>query len=164
MKDNKGITLVALVITIIVLLILAGVTVASLSGEDGLLTRGSQAVHRSNVSDAKEKVTLAFDNIMSGFYDAKYVTNNLGGQTAVKYVYTEMNKMLSSGGQLENVVTLTEPSGEGASETFKITLKDLKQQEANQTDKTSGGDISVDVVVSGNAAKLTTWSDSTNKN
>ena len=39
MKKNKGITLIALVITIIVLLILAGVSIATLTGEDGLLTR-----------------------------------------------------------------------------------------------------------------------------
>ena len=35
-KKNKGITLIALVITIIVLLILAGVTIASLSGDNGI--------------------------------------------------------------------------------------------------------------------------------
>ncbi len=41
--ENKGITLIALVITIIVLLILAGVTIASLSGENGILTRAKEA-------------------------------------------------------------------------------------------------------------------------
>ena len=35
LKENKGITLIALVITIIVLLILAGVTIATLTGENG---------------------------------------------------------------------------------------------------------------------------------
>ena len=35
MKSQKGITLIALVITIIVLLILAGVTIAMLTGENG---------------------------------------------------------------------------------------------------------------------------------
>ena len=43
MKENKGITLVALIVTIIVLLILAGVTIAMLSGEDGVLNRAKQA-------------------------------------------------------------------------------------------------------------------------
>ena len=44
MKNNqKGITLVALVITIIVLLILAGVTLAALSGENGILVRGRES-------------------------------------------------------------------------------------------------------------------------
>ena len=36
-KENKGITLIALVITIIVLLILAGVTIATLVGNNGIL-------------------------------------------------------------------------------------------------------------------------------
>ena len=44
MKNNeKGITLVALVITIIVLLILAGVTILALSGDNGILNRASQS-------------------------------------------------------------------------------------------------------------------------
>ena len=37
-KENKGITLIALVITIIVLLILAGVSIATLTGNNGILT------------------------------------------------------------------------------------------------------------------------------
>ena len=38
--SNRGITLIALVITIIVLLILTGVTIATLTGENGLLRKG----------------------------------------------------------------------------------------------------------------------------
>ena len=38
-EDNFGITLIALVITIIVLLILAGVAIATLTGENGVLTK-----------------------------------------------------------------------------------------------------------------------------
>ena len=41
-KGNHGITLIALVITIIVLLILAGVAIATLTGENGVLTRASK--------------------------------------------------------------------------------------------------------------------------
>ena len=43
MKRNKGITLIALVITIIVLLILAGVAIAMLSGQNGILKRAADA-------------------------------------------------------------------------------------------------------------------------
>ena len=42
MKNNKGITLIALVVTIIVLLILAGVSIAMLTGQNGILNRASQ--------------------------------------------------------------------------------------------------------------------------
>lgn len=40
MKNIKGITLIALVITIIILLILAGITIATLTGENGILRKG----------------------------------------------------------------------------------------------------------------------------
>ncbi len=40
MKKQKGITLIALVITIIVLLILAGISIATLTGENGILRKG----------------------------------------------------------------------------------------------------------------------------
>lgn len=45
MKQNKekGITLIALVITIIVLLILAGVAIATLTGDNGVLTKAASA-------------------------------------------------------------------------------------------------------------------------
>ena len=39
LKNKKGITLIALVITIVVLLILAGVSIATLTGPNGLLTK-----------------------------------------------------------------------------------------------------------------------------
>ena len=40
---NKGITLIALVITIIVLLILAAVSIATLTGENGILTQAENS-------------------------------------------------------------------------------------------------------------------------
>lgn len=43
LKNRKGITLIALVITIIVLLILAGVTIATLTGENGILMQAGKA-------------------------------------------------------------------------------------------------------------------------
>ena len=45
-KNVKGITLIALVITIIVLLILAGVTIMALTGENGLLRKGTKCSRR----------------------------------------------------------------------------------------------------------------------
>lgn len=65
-KTNKGVTLIALVITIIVLLILAGVSIATLTGEDGILDKASTAKIETNRTNAKEKVQIAvmgsFDN------------------------------------------------------------------------------------------------------
>lgn len=59
MKNNKGITLIALVITIIVLLILAGITIAMLTGENGLLNKANSAKVTDMKATADEKVNLA---------------------------------------------------------------------------------------------------------
>ena len=52
-EKNNGITLIALVITIVILLILAGIVIASLTGENGLFARANQA--RQNTLDAQNK-------------------------------------------------------------------------------------------------------------
>ncbi len=64
-KENKGITLIALVITIIVLLILAGISIATLAGENGLLTKADTAKTETSIASAKEKVQVA----VMGSYD-----------------------------------------------------------------------------------------------
>lgn len=55
-KNTKGITLIALVITIIVLLILAGVTISALSGDNGILTNASRAKYATELSQFKEEL------------------------------------------------------------------------------------------------------------
>ena len=57
-RGSKGITLIALVITIIVLLILAGVSIATLMGENGLLTRASEARKKTEEAEEKEREKL----------------------------------------------------------------------------------------------------------
>ncbi len=56
----KGITLIALVITIIVLLILAGVTIATLTVENGILTKAKKSVEVTEIEQEKEIVMEAY--------------------------------------------------------------------------------------------------------
>ena len=58
LKRNKGITLIALVVTIIVLLILAGISIQMLVGEGGILTNAREAARKTNQADAKERIEL----------------------------------------------------------------------------------------------------------
>ena len=58
-EAQKGITLIALVITIIVLLILAGVSIAMLTGQNGILTQAQNAKTTTTNKSAEEKVKLA---------------------------------------------------------------------------------------------------------
>ena len=73
MKNNKGITLIALVVTIIVLLILAGVTIAMLSGENGILNRATSTKEASDLGTAKELISINVNNKISEYYEKKYV-------------------------------------------------------------------------------------------
>ena len=59
MRNKKGITLVALVVTIIVLLILAGVTLNLVMGEEGILGKATTAVDKSKLAGAKEELEMA---------------------------------------------------------------------------------------------------------
>ena len=66
-KFNKqqGITLIALVITIIVLLILAGVSIATLTGKNGILTQASNAKEQSEIGEEKEAISIAWNGAMT---------------------------------------------------------------------------------------------------
>ena len=58
-RKNQGITLIALVITIIVLLILAGVAIAMLSGENGILKKAAEAKTNTETASQREEERLA---------------------------------------------------------------------------------------------------------
>ena len=64
-SKQKGITLIALVITIIVLLILAGVSIATLTGQNGILTQSNNAKENSEISEEKEAVSLAYTGVIA---------------------------------------------------------------------------------------------------
>ena len=63
LKENNGITLIALVITIIVLLILAGVSIAMLTGENGILTQAQNAKEETSIAEEKELIALAYNAV-----------------------------------------------------------------------------------------------------
>ncbi len=76
MKKESGVTLVALVITIVVLLILAGISVAALTGQDSIFNRASQAKEETAKGKNEEE---AFLNSAMSYLDGavgNYVNGN----------------------------------------------------------------------------------------
>lgn len=66
MKNNRGITIIALIVTIIVLLILAGITIQAIS-EDGIIGRAEQAKTMQIVANLKERIMLdSLENSLAG--------------------------------------------------------------------------------------------------
>ena len=76
MKNNKGITLIALVVTIIVLLILAGVSIAMLTGDNGILTKAKEASYSNALGAAKDEVALIATDAVAEYYKQVYVKGN----------------------------------------------------------------------------------------
>ena len=58
-KKNKGITIITLIIIIIILLILSGVTISSLTGNNGIITKAIEAKDSTRGAEVKEYVELA---------------------------------------------------------------------------------------------------------
>ena len=81
-KEAKGITLIALVITIIVLLILAGVTIATLTGDNGILKKAGDAKTQTEQAKADEnlKIAIAGSYGTDGKLNLKDLKDNLKNQ------------------------------------------------------------------------------------
>ena len=86
LKNQKGITLVALVITIIVLLILAGVSLSLVLGDNGILGRASNSSQVQKAASVRERVELDIADLASEFYQAKYVNNDDSATTVRAYI------------------------------------------------------------------------------
>ena len=74
---NKGITLIALIITIVVLLILAGITIGRLSGEDGIIGNSNKAKEQAEIENEKEVVEQATVEAMGKGKYGNISKNNL---------------------------------------------------------------------------------------
>ena len=66
---NKGITLIELVVTIVVLLILAGVSISTLIGENGIITQAQKSKEQTEIGREKEYISLAVADIKSNQND-----------------------------------------------------------------------------------------------
>lgn len=126
MKEQKGITLIALVITIIVLLILAGVSIAMLTGQNGILTQASNADKQNLKAEADEAVKLALNTIM---------TNKAAGSATDPTTATAAN-----------IVTVIRTNNPNAVATVKTAGDEGAQRVI--TYKSSANSKSVDVTVS----------------
>lgn len=72
-KQQKGITLIALVITIIVLLILAGITIAMLTGSDSAPAKANEAKQKQDIGSVKDQLYIAAQNAQLTYYDTTFV-------------------------------------------------------------------------------------------
>lgn len=87
-KEQKGVTLIALVITIIVLLILAGVSIAFLTGDNGILNKATKGASSQQVAEAKELVVTEVAAQYTTYLENKYTNSNVAQNGAAAFVAT----------------------------------------------------------------------------
>ena len=76
-NEQRGITLIALIVTIIVLLILAAISLTMLSGDNSVLQRAAEAKEETDKAQIRERIDLAVSNIyLSGNMEVNYETLN----------------------------------------------------------------------------------------
>ena len=98
LEANRGITLIALVITIVVLLILAGVTIATLTGDNGILTKAQEAKTKTEEAQKQEEAQLKdLEDYINGVvvseegYDEKTGVNKPNLKSGMIPVYYDEN-------------------------------------------------------------------------
>ena len=120
MKKQEGITLIALVITIIVLLILAGVTIAMLTGENGLLTRASDAKTQNEYAGIQDKVQLAIQSVYADTLTPGSSVSAVTEANIVAQYNLENGSASVASSSAANQLTITE-----GSISYTVTLKTL---------------------------------------
>ena len=63
MRNQRGVTLIALVVTIVVLLILAATSIAMLTGDDGIITNAQKAQAANTEGEVVDKMGLAYSSV-----------------------------------------------------------------------------------------------------
>ena len=138
LKNKKGITLIALVVTVVVLIILAGVSINAVIGNDGIIKKAQNSANLTKEAEVKESINrtilefyLTDDyETLEDFLNAKVsegkidsVTKNADGTLTVKkgeYSVTVENKTNSSGGSSSGGST------GGETQTPEITIGEAK--------------------------------------
>ena len=121
-RKNKGITLIALVVTIIVLLILAGVTIAMLSGDNSAPQKATEAAQKDAIAGAKDEIAMEVQEALLNYYNDEYVKGNVteGASTrgevveaakeAVGKAKNRNKQLLESSGVTDYTITLNTKS------------------------------------------------------
>lgn len=102
-KQN-GITLVALVVTIVVLLILAGISIGILTGEDGIIEKAQEAVFKSEIKDYQESgyLFIASKTALEHGPD-EYIINSRNSETNPNSKFEEEFKTELNNTEFEDV-------------------------------------------------------------
>ena len=110
-RKNKGITLIALVITVIVLLILAGITIVALTGENGILIRAQEAKNKTEEASTDELRKLTQLEAATHLEDYEYMDNSIGEEKTITIPAECAVSQVDGENTLENGLVIIDASG-----------------------------------------------------
>ena len=98
LKNKRGITLIALVITAVILLILASILISLAVGHNGIITQSNDAIKENRKEKEKEEVEMAWANLISEYY-AKSAKNSSIKKDEI-FTESNMQKYLNWNGRI----------------------------------------------------------------
>ena len=123
MRKNRGVTLIALVVTIIVLLILAVVSFRVITGDDGILNKAETSTSETERAKAQEQAELWIVEQVANYYGeghsgtlVAYISDKLGDSGVKTGDYTIM-KVTGGSAKVEAIVKVATLEGVYATET-----------------------------------------------
>ena len=152
-RKNKGITLIALIITVIVLLILAGVTMSFVVGDNGVVTQSQKAKIRTEEEEAKEEIEIevvgCYDD--DGNIDLGLLNESLKKKGGVSFKKT---------GEDSDFVELKEGEDENNIEELPVTVKyknvevEITGKSTNNTNEPPKGQLASELVPTNDYGKF----------
>ena len=184
-RKEQGITLIALVITIIVLLILAGVSIAMLTGNNGILTQAQNASEQTGIGEEKEQIALAYNgavldkvdeggDVTDTDLDTQFGLNGTNadaeGNSPIMVTFTDTNRvyMIDENGNitgpLEAPEDTEEPETGGQSFTMANGVIEIKwlTESTNYATETPNAPVIKSDLPSGTTMKLVHYDESGN--
>ena len=135
MKNQNGITLVALVITIIVLLILAGVSISLVVGQNGVLTQASNAVITNAKATALQELQMAVSDADMAYHSALATSTATAGVHKYTYYTLERFKASCTNGTVtfESNTTGTDDAKTPSSDTVTVLIKYVPKSDTSKS-------------------------------
>ena len=168
LKRTKGITLISLVVSIVVLLILAGVSIVTLTGDNGLLRQVQNTKEKTDVAEFREAVQLAYmtaytKNAQNGIYTVSM--SDVLGQLVIDYPeYGQAGKIVDgTQGSVQSIVAkldsvvlnkTTSPLILGIEETKTIIIEPTTSQGVGGTKYVELGGKYYQIILDGNGVTL----------
>ena len=157
MKNQKGITLIALVVTIVVLLILAGTSIAMLTGENGIITNAQKSTAANTEGDVRTDIEMAVNSaktivLSKSTIDPEYDSTSATSEAEiVKRIITDLG--LTAPGTITDSTLIDDEdcyTVELASHVITITYSDSQFQSGKTVAGVTMSPITAEITISAN--------------